>query len=166
LNPLELGTLAKAHGLRGELKVTLYWSESEALRVGSRVVLRSASQQGTFEVRSLRGSGRKRVIGFSGIEDRDAAERWQGAVLLVERGELPPLGAGEYYLADLVGAEVFAPDGRVGRVSRVTLHPSVDVLVIEAEDGSEQELPLLDHWLSEVDVEGRRIVLTSRDGLL
>jgi 16S rRNA processing protein RimM len=166
LNPLELGTVAKAHGLRGELKVTLHWSGSEALQTGSRVLLQNASRQGTFEVRSLRGSGRQRVVAFIGIEDRDEAERWQGSKLLVERSELPALGAGEYYLADLVGAEVFAPDGRVGRVLRVTLHPSVDVLVIETEDGTEQELPLLDHWLSEVDVQARRIVLTSRDGLL
>jgi ribosomal 30S subunit maturation factor RimM len=69
-------------------------------------------------------------------------------------------------LADLVGATVTAPDGIVGTVVEVALHPSVDALVIETPDGGRLEQPLLDHWLSAVDPSGKSIVLTSRDGLM
>jgi ribosomal 30S subunit maturation factor RimM len=84
----------------------------------------------------------------------------------VRRELLPQLGAGEYYLCDLIGADVDSPEGPVGRVVEVQMYPSVDAIVIEAADGSRFEQPLLDEWLGRVDVAARRVSLSSRDGLI
>jgi ribosomal 30S subunit maturation factor RimM len=76
------------------------------------------------------------------------------------------LAAGEYYLSDLVGAEVVAPDGVVGKVVELGLHPSVDTLIIETADGTRVEQPMVETWVKSVDTTGGRVELSSRDGLI
>jgi 16S rRNA processing protein RimM len=106
------------------------------------------------------------LLSLDGIDDRDGAEARRGHAVRVRRELLPKLGDGEYYLCDLIGAEVDSPEGSVGRVVEVQMYPSVDAVVIEAEDGARYEQPLLDEWLARVDVAARRLSLASRDGLI
>jgi 16S rRNA processing protein RimM len=86
--------------------------------------------------------------------------------VLVERAQLPDLADNEYYLADLVGARVLAPDGEVGRVVELIFYPSVDCMVIESATGQRMEQPLLPEWVAEVSASAREVKLTSRDGLI
>ena len=46
------------------------------------------------------------VARLEGIEDRDRAAALTGAVIEVDRAELPPTGEREYYQADLIGLPV------------------------------------------------------------
>ncbi|HWO14546.1 MAG TPA: ribosome maturation factor RimM, partial [Polyangiaceae bacterium] len=106
------------------------------------------------------------LLRLEGIDDRDAADARRGYAVRVSRDVLPRLAQGEYYLCDLVGASVVAPDGVVGTVVEVQMYPSVDALVIDAGEGNSFEQPLLDEWIAKVDVESRRVELVSRDGLI
>lgn len=164
---LRIGRVARAHGVIGELEVRLDWEGSQALLAAREVVLEAES--GELEVHAV--CGRRQtpkgvLMRLEGIADRDAAEARRGCAVRVRRELLPALGEGEYYLSDLIGAGVEAPDGRVGQVVEVQMYPSVDALVIEADDGARYEQPLLDEWLAGVDVAARRVVLASRDGLI
>ena len=63
-------------------------------------------------------------MSLAGCTDRDAAEALRGTELCVDRSELPPLEAGEYYLIDLVGLEARLPDGTVvGTVDQTVTVP-------------------------------------------
>ena len=166
LKPLEIGYVAKVFGLRGELKLGLHWEGSDALEHVRRVVLTKGEHTRAFSVQAVRGTAKSPIIQLEGISDRSGAEPWKGASVGVNRGDLPPLKPGEYYLSDLVGATVTAPDGVVGIVEEVGIHPSVDTLVIRAPDGGLLEQPLVDEWLSEVDAEAGRVVLANREGLI
>jgi ribosomal 30S subunit maturation factor RimM len=69
-------------------------------------------------------------------------------------------------LADLIGSQVVGPDGEIGQVVEVRIFPTIDALVIERPDGVRVELPLNPHWVAEVNLEERRIVLSSTDGII
>jgi ribosomal 30S subunit maturation factor RimM len=69
-------------------------------------------------------------------------------------------------LCDLVGATVVAPDGVVGEVVEVRVHPSVDTLVLRSRDGALLEQPIAEPWIASVDVEKKRVELTSTDGIV
>ncbi len=65
--------------------------------------------------------------------DRTAAERLVNVKLFVERERLPAPGDDEFYLADLVGLDAVAPDGRaLGRVDAVHDHGAGTFLEIGA----------------------------------
>jgi 16S rRNA processing protein RimM len=121
---------------------------------------------GTFGVRTVRPVDRAVLVSLVGIEDRDRAEMLRGASVAVAREALPPLEDGEYYLCDLVGASVVSPNGPVGEVVEVRVHPSVDTLVVRAPDGALWEQALAEPWILRVDVENKRVELASADGLV
>src|SRR5262249_7290243 len=107
------------------------------------------------------------LLSLGGVHDRTAAESLQGWHVSVERAALPPLEEGEYYLCDLVGAEVLGPGGaRLGRVVDLRIYPSIDALLIERAEGGFAEQPLVEPWLEGVDVAARQVVLSSTDGWL
>jgi 16S rRNA processing protein RimM len=164
---IRVGRIARAHGVSGELEVRPDWAEGSGLLDAKHVVLES--ETGELEARRVRSSRRTSkgvLLSLEGIDDRDAAEARRGRTVRVSRELLPRLAEGEYYLCDLVGAAVTAPDGPVGTVVEVQMYPSVDSVVIESSDGRSFEQPLLDEWIAKVDVAARRVELASRDGLI
>lgn len=163
---LEVGYVAKAHGLSGELSIVLHWAGSDAVQVGRHLELRLKGRTQRVSVIGVRSASKGLLVRFRELSDRDQAEAWKQASVWADRGEQPPLQDGEYYLTDLIGAQVFSPDGLFGEVVRVQPYPSVDALVVQTPDGQVVEQPLLDHWLEEVDVAGKRVVLKSLDGLI
>ena len=79
---------------------------------------------------------------FEGIEDRSAADALRGTLVEVERSALPPLEAGEYYHADLIGLPAADRDGNpVGTVVAVENYGAGDLLEIERHDGSRSLIP-------------------------
>jgi 16S rRNA processing protein RimM len=151
----------------GELEVRPDWEHSRGLLEAREVVLESESgEREAHAVRASRATPKGVLLSLTDIVDRDAAEARRGFAVRVRREVLPTLADGEYYLCDLVGASVECPEGPVGRVVEVQMYPSVDALVIEAEDGARFEQPLLDEWIARVEVQARRVLLISRDGLI
>lgn len=169
---VELGRVARAHGLRGELEIRLHWPGSTTLFEVEEVTLRapesSASTRGRLcRIQHARSTPKGVLLALDDIGDRDAAEQLKGWSVCVSRAALPELEQGEYYLGDTLGAEVFTRDGqRVGRVVDLRMYPSVDALLIEREDGGRLEQPLVEPWLESVDVAAGRVVLSSLDGSL
>ena len=164
---IRVGRVTRAHGVTGELEVRPDWEHSRGLLGAQQVVLESES--GVLERRAVKASRQTAkgvLLRLEGIDDRDAADARRGYAVRVSRDVLPRLAQGEYYLCDLVGASVVAPDGVVGTVVEVQMYPSVDALVIDAGEGNSFEQPLLDEWIAKVDVESRRVELVSRDGLI
>jgi 16S rRNA processing protein RimM len=167
---IELGRVSRPHGLRGEIEVRLHWPESTALLEATRVVLSAPTgsvEQRVCRIRQARPTPKGVLLSLHEVADRTTAEQLRGWSVSLEREVLPPLEEGEYYLCDTVGADVFGPDGEhLGRVVDLRLYPSVDALLIALDSGGHAEQPLVDHWVSEVDVAARRVVLAATDGLL
>jgi 16S rRNA processing protein RimM len=167
LTSIEVGRVSKAHGIRGELRVDLHWSDSEALREVDEVML-DFGDKGVrkFAVEVARPVPRGVLLKLVGVDDRNAAELLRGALVRIERTEMPALEDGEYYLVDLIGAKVVGPDGPVGDVVEVRTHPSVDTLVIRTPDGSVLEQPLVEAFVARVDTAQKLVELSSTDGLM
>lgn len=163
---LEIGYIGKAHGLYGELRLVLYNPHGEALDHVSRVVLESAGKQQCRSLTGVRGATEATLISLEGVESRNDADVLKGSKVYVFRSELPALDASEYYLSDLVGAEVIGPEGTLGHVVEVALHPTVECVVIRDAEGKRMEQPLLEPWVESVDVNAKQIRLSSLDGLI
>ncbi|MGA9521399.1 MAG: ribosome maturation factor RimM [Myxococcaceae bacterium] len=157
---LQVGYVAKAHGLRGEVTVRTFDAASTALLEVDRVFVRTrdgAEQLLTIE--SARPAAKDLLIAFEEILDRSAAEGLVGATLFVFRDDLEPPGEGEYFQGDLLGLEAFTEEGEpVGRVEELQDLGEVPNLVIRK--GSEELiLPFVEAFVPEVDLEKGRITI-------
>ena len=164
---VELGKIARPHGLRGEARVRLHFARSETLLGASEVVLiHPELGETTRAVESARRANRAVLLKLRGVDDRNAAEALRDSVVAVPRDRLPALEDDEFYLCDLVGADVVTPDGPLGRVVEIRAHPSVDTLVIETSSGERREQPLCEPWVVRVDAATPRVELSGTDGLI
>jgi len=124
---LEVGRVGRAHGLRGEVAVTLTTDRLERLAPGSVLYARERP----LIVVSARPHQGRHLVRFEGVADRDAADALQGAVLVADS---LPGAEGELWVHELIGAEVRDLLGRVlGRVEAVEANPASDLLVLDGE---------------------------------
>jgi 16S rRNA processing protein RimM len=125
---LEVGRIAKPHGVRGDVLVVLTSDRTDRLDPGS--VLQSSRGPLTV-VRSSRHQERW-IVQFEGITDRSQVEDWRGLVLQAEAGDVE-LDDGAFWVHELIGADVVLADGSaVGRVVEVESNPASDLLVLDS----------------------------------
>lgn len=164
---VEIGRLTRPHGVRGEVRVHLHFEGSDTLeQVKSVTLTRKGVTLGERRILSARRADKAMLLRLEGVPDRDTAETLRGASVCVPRASLPALEEGEYYLSDLVGARVVGPEGLIGEVVEVRVHPSVDSLIVRTPDGTLLEQAISEPWISRVDVEERLVELSSTDGLI
>ena len=140
---VRIGKVGRPHGIDGAFFVehpsddTRWWKTGATfLADGTRV-----------EVVGHRTSSGRPVIKLN----RDVA---RGALLEVEREELPATGEDEYYAFELVGLEVAEENGRtLGKVTAVT--PGVANDVLELDTGV--LLPMVEECVRQIDLGAGRI---------
>jgi 16S rRNA processing protein RimM len=158
---LEVGYVARVHGLQGELAVRTFDRQSEALSSVRRIVVRLRSgEERDMAVESARRASDATLVSLAGVTSRSAAEAFKGATVLVHREDLPPPAAGEWFQGDLVGLEARTPDGTaLGRVTEIWNTGPVPNLVIEGTGSEPLVVPFVDEFVPEVDVKAGVLVV-------
>lgn len=124
---LEVGRIGRAHGLRGEVSITLSSERPERLAPGS--ILYAGDR--ALVVEKARPHQGRWLVYFDGIGDRTAAEALLGVVLT---GDALPTEAGELWVHELIGASVRDRTGRdLGAVVAVEANPASDLLVLDGD---------------------------------
>ena len=126
---LEVGQVARAHGLRGEVIVVLSTNVEHRLDPGA--VLHAPDGR-TFEVVRSAPHGARWIVAFAGVGDRTTAERLAGMALLAESVD-DDEDDGTLWVHRLIGAAVVDTGGRpLGTVEAVEANPASDLLVLDS----------------------------------
>lgn len=88
-----------------------------------------------------------------------------GKELYIPQREVTTLPEYTWYIHDLIGSVVLRNNETVGKISDVMQLPANDVLVIQAEDGSEILLPFLRSLVESFDVSKKIMILTPGESL-
>ena len=138
-----IGKVGRPHGIDGAFFVEQPSDDARWWQTGARFI---AGGRAVEVVAHRRASGRPV------IKVDPPAER--GALIEVERDQLPPTGDDEYYAFQLVGLEVVEETGRVlGTVKAVT--PGVANDVLELDSGV--LLPMVEACVRCIDLTASRI---------
>ncbi len=150
---LEVGYVARPHGLRGEVRVQLHAPDSTVLLEVDSVFVGGRE----LAVESARAANGAVLLALEGVEDRDAADALRGPKVEVPRDAVP-LEEGEYLLADLPGCAVLDSAGNeLGTVKEVLAGPQ-PILVIHG-GGRERLLPAVPEFVLAVDAAARRVTV-------
>lgn len=151
-----------ARGLAGELRVEPTGDDPGRFRRLERVLVgREVVHRRVLEARVAE---RGVLLRLEGLLTREDAEALRGAPLFIRRDELESPGPGEYYVADLVGVEVFTESGRPLGVLEEVWHPGAnDVYLVRGE--REWLIPATHEVVLEVDLTARRMKVRLLPGL-
>ena len=154
---IEIGGVARAHGIRGEIVVMTHDPESDTLGKVTAIYINGVEHK----VTNARGTHRGWLVALETIKTRNDAEALQGQRVEVDRDDLE-LDDDDVILDDLINCEVRLPDGTPwGTVYAVDPGQFQDLLVIHAPapnapPGSdalvERLLPLVDEYVKDIDL--------------
>jgi 16S rRNA processing protein RimM len=162
---LVVGHIGKAHGIRGEVLVTVRTDEPERRFVPGAVF---TTASGPLTLEALRWHQGRIIAQFEGVPDRNAAEDLRGTELQVDSASLPaPDDPDEFNDHQLVGLRVVTVGGEeLGTVARIDHAPSSDLLVMTKPGGGTALIPFVTAMVPTVDLAGGRVVVDLPEGLL
>jgi 16S rRNA processing protein RimM len=160
---IQVGRVAGAFGIKGEVRITSFTSEPLAL-VNYKTLLR---EDGSPALTVLGGRIAKGgvVVRTKEIETREQAEAARGLKLYIPRAILPePDDDDEFYVADLIGMDVVSLEGDLlGQVRSVRDFGAGDLLEVAPPTGESWWLPFTKEAVPEVQFAERRIVAVRAD---
>lgn len=163
---VELGYCGRPHGIKGGFSLVLYNPEDSVLSKGMSVVLVPSSENSSldpkgelYEISNIQ-IGHKSILYLKGVDDRNSVEEIIPFKIFLSRDKFPALEQGEFYLSDLIGVEAFNEAGkRVGEIVSMYDNGAQSVVVIETKNKDEIELPLVDSFFVEIDIENNKVII-------
>jgi len=151
-NPVLLGVIGAAHGIKGELRVKTFTGDPLALADYGPL---HAKDGRSFEIASIRPANTVVVVRLKGVNDRNQAEALNGVELFTDRAALQTEEEGEFFHEDLVGLAVHDETGAtIGKVAAVQNYGGGDILELKLADGKEVLIPFTHAAVPEVDIAG------------
>ena len=150
---LQVGVISSTHGIRGEVKVFPTTDDPARYKKLKKVLLDTGKERLELELQSVKFFKQFVIVKFKGIDNINDVERYKGKPLLVAREDAVKLKRDEYYIADLIGIEVYTEDGRFGVLRDVMETGANEVYIIDSDEHGEVLVPAIRQCILDVDVE-------------
>jgi 16S rRNA processing protein RimM len=163
---ITVGTIGRAHGVRGELRLHPHGPVDEIPWETGRFALISPNDIQPVKIASVRPISDALLIQFADINDRTVAQELTGAHFAMHIDDLPPLAADNAYLFELVGAK--AVDAKtqteIGTITEFLSNGAQRLLAIQQGD-KELLHPLLEDTIVTIDRAAKIVSINVIPGL-
>ncbi|MBQ1492230.1 MAG: 16S rRNA processing protein RimM [Blautia sp.] len=164
---LQIGVITSTHGLKGEVKIFPTTDPERFDYLETCLVDTGRGEKRPLTVEGLRPFKNQFIVKFEGLDKIEDVEKYKGASLWVSREEAQDLEENEYYIADLIGMEVFLEDGSsFGRLKDVMETGANDVYIVDRPGKGEALIPAISQCILSVDVEEGKMVIHLLEGLV
>ena len=161
-----VGVIANTHGIKGEVKVFPTTDDPQRYRSLKEVLLDTGKEKHPLEIQGVRFFKNLVIVKFKGIDNINDIEKYKGKDLYVTRENAVPLAEDEYYIADIIGAEVCTEDGAFFGTLKEVMETGANLVYVVEHQGREVLLPVIDDCVKEISPQGHRVVVHIMKGLL
>lgn len=164
---LQVGAITQTHGLRGEVKVFPTTDDAKRFKKLKEVILDTGKEKMVLEIEGVKFFKQFVILKFKGFDDINDIERYKGKSLYVTRENAVKLKKDEYFIADLIGIQVYDENEEyLGVLKDVIVTGANDVYDVALEDGRSLLLPAIKQCVLEVDMEQHKMKVHVLEGLL
>jgi len=148
---VEVGEIVGVFGVRGEVKVRPLSDFAERFAVGATLYLGDEHIPHTITKARLRPGSH--VLGLSGIESANDAERLRGQALAVPADALAALAPDQFFQHDVIGLRVEHVNGApLGVITDILSMGPQDTYVVRDAQGVERMLPAVKAFIKQIDL--------------
>lgn len=155
----EIGQIVNTFGIKGEVKVTPFTDDINRFDDLKEVYVKSKKEERLYQVEGARYHKNMVLLKLKGIENPEDAEKLRNSYLEIDREDAIPLEEGTYFIADLIGLDVYTDEGvLLGKVDDIYNTGSNDIYVVKNELGKQVLLPGIKNVIKEVKLDDKIIV--------
>lgn len=163
---LEVGQIVNTHGIKGEIKVVPFTDDINRFDKLKKVYVKTKKESKLYQIESVRYHKNMVLFKLQGIDNPEQAELLKNSFLEIDREDAIPLKEGTYFIADLIGLEVYTDEGKLlGKVDDIYNTGANDIYVVKDELGKTILLPGIKDVIKQVVLE-EKIVVHLIPGLL
>lgn len=163
---LQVGIISSTHGIRGEVKVFPTTDDAVRFKNLKKVILNTGKEQIPLEIENVKFFKQFVILKFKGIDNINDIEKYKGKSLFVDRENAVKLEKDEYYIADLIGMQVFTEEGRLGVLKDVLETGANEVYVVDSDKYGEVLIPAIQQCILDVNVEEQTMKVYLLEGLI
>lgn len=163
-----IARIVKARGIKGEVACVLETDFPERFASLSEAAVRMPDDRLLeLKLENHWFHNDRVILKFEDYDTMTAAETLVGGRVVIAETDAGLLSENQFFEHQVTGSEVLTSEGRrLGHVARLLRTGGTDVLVVEDDDKREYLIPFADDICTEVDTEGKRIVVKPPEGLL
>jgi len=164
---LAVGTLRRAHGIRGDILLSLLTDFPERLKPGTYIYV--GEKKRDLKITRRRPHNDGLLLGFEGISTAEQTAKYRAETVYVLAEDRPPLPDGEYYHHQILGLTVLDESGtNLGVVTEIIETGANDVYVVHGSGQPAREIliPAIKQVLLEVNLEAKTLRVHLLPGLL
>lgn len=165
---IAVGVIRKAHGVRGEASVEPWTDSVDRFTELEAVTLVSPDERSTRSatIEAVRFHANRALIQFAEIGSPEEVQLLRGWTIEIPESEARELEEDEYFLHDLAGLTLVDAGGKTRGVVEEAYEGGAGVLLtVKREDGTTYEVPFAADICTEIDLQGKRIVVALPEGL-
>ena len=148
-----IGKIAKAQGIKGEVKLQLNNSELNLSNVKNFVI-----DGKNYAIEKIFSRPNGTFVKLENVNDRTSAENLQGKTIDVDKNELETLKETEFYFDDLIGAKLVSDELAFAEIIDIEQYGAADVIVVK-ENGKIFNLPFLNDIFLKFDAQNKTFLV-------
>ena len=166
LTHFRIGQIVNTQGLKGEVRVYPYVDDINRFDDLESFYLNKNFNE-EFEVERVRYKGNMVIMKIKGIDSVELAEKLKTKNLYIPRENSVDLDEDEFFIADLIGLEVFTVAGdKVGVLKDVLQYSANDVYVVKGDNDKEYLIPSTMKFVPEINLEDKKMIIDPIKGML
>ena len=164
---LEVGQIVNTFGIKGFVKIYPYVDDITRFDNLKKVHIKSKKNNEELQIEEVKYQKNMVLVKFKGIETVENAEKLRNSFVEIDRADAIPLEEGQYFIADLLGLDVFLDNGeKLGVLEDIYNTGSSDIYVVKNELGKQFLLPYIDEVIKQINLEEGKIIVHIIEGLI
>lgn len=163
----EIGQIVNTFGIKGFVKVNPFTDDMERFEELKSVLVVKNKKLIKMQIEEIKYQKNVVLIKFKDIEDINMAEKYKGCYIRIKREDARKLPEDTYFIADLIGLEVYDDNGKLlGTVNDIYSNKVHDIYVIKDDLGKQILLPSTKEVIKQIDIDNDKIIVHLIDGLV
>lgn len=162
----EIGQIVNTFGIKGMVKVKPFTDDVTRFEELEKITIEHKNQKQDYEIEEVKYHKDMVLLKLKGIDTIEQAEMLRNYYIVVDRDHAAPLEEDSYYIADLIGLEVYNEENQLlGILEDIFNTGSNDVYVIKDNLGKQLLLPAIADVIKKIDLEDRKVIVHLLKGL-